>query len=651
MRLTQDAEMHLEDYNGVVNGNGISDIDEQIQNAKFRVAFAHAAVGFTLTAPKGRLIEANSAYCALTGYTLEELREHSFDQLVHPDDLEPNRVQVQSLLAGDIDSFVIQIRYKHKSGKTIWVQKSVSITKDEANKPEWVIALVEDITSRKEMETAMRLNKERLTRLHHTISDPELTDPERLAQMLRLGIEEFGLENGVIAEIADGRYHVVLADTPDGSVTAGFTCDARDAICTETLRRNDLLVIESLAQTDWRNHRAYSEFGAEIYFGVPLAVAGEIFGTLCYTSRMSRVDGFTTEDYEFLRLLAHTMSTEMTRQKHESALQASEERFRAAVGAVSDIIWTNNAEGQMDGVQLNWSSFTGQRQEDYQGFGWSKAVHPEDRQPTIEAWNLAVAKKRTFEFEHRVRRQDGQWRVCSIRAVPVLDITGKIREWAGVHTDITERKQQQQEIQELNVRLSLAMAESHHRIKNHLQMLSALVEMQSGEGETVSRTALTRMSQHIQSLASLHDVLTSTSKVQGETDMISVRETLDKMHPLLQASAGRRRMVFKVEEIQISLKQAGSFMLLVNELLSNAIKHGAGDIELNFSVWDNLLRLEVCNDGPGFAPDFDPKKAANMGLELIESLGRWDLRGEVTYENREQGGARVVLTFPLAKLH
>jgi len=141
------------------------------------------------------------------------------------------------------------------------------------------------------------------------------------------------------------------------------------------------------------------------------------------------------------------------------ALRASEERFRAAVSAVSDIIWTNNSEGKMEGAQPGWGAFTGQRQEDYQGYGWSTTVHPEDAQPTIDAWNLAVAEKRLFEFEHRVRRHDGEWRLCSIRAVPVLGPRGKIREWVGVHTDITERKQAEEQIRRLNAELEQRVVE------------------------------------------------------------------------------------------------------------------------------------------------------------------------------------------------
>jgi PAS domain S-box-containing protein len=76
-------------------------------------------------------------------------------------------------------------------------------------------------------------------------------------------------------------------------------------------------------------------------------------------------------------------------------------------------------------------SCTGQSEEAYQDYGWASAVHPDDAQPTIDAWNQAVAEKRTFEMEHRVRRHDGEWRNFSIRAVPVVQ-NGEIAEWVGV---------------------------------------------------------------------------------------------------------------------------------------------------------------------------------------------------------------------------
>ena len=106
-------------------------------------------------------------------------------------------------------------------------------------------------------------------------------------------------------------------------------------------------------------------------------------------------------------------------------LRESEQRFRAAIDAVEGILWTNNAAGEMEGEQPGWAALTGQTYDEYQGYGWSRAVHPDDTQPTIDAWKAAVAERRTFVFEHRVRRRDGQWRLFSIRAVPTFDANGR----------------------------------------------------------------------------------------------------------------------------------------------------------------------------------------------------------------------------------
>jgi len=145
------------------------------------------------------------------------------------------------------------------------------------------------------------------------------------------------------------------------------------------------------------------------------------------------------------------------REKAEAALRASEERFRAAVGISSSLLWTNNAEGMMQGEQPGWENFTGQKQAEYQGHGWTKAVHPDDAQPTLAAWGRAVTDKKLFEFEHRLRRADGEWRLCSIRAVPVVGSDGAIREWVGVHTDITEGQRDEEALRQAHHRLEIVL--------------------------------------------------------------------------------------------------------------------------------------------------------------------------------------------------
>ena len=140
-------------------------------------------------------------------------------------------------------------------------------------------------------------------------------------------------------------------------------------------------------------------------------------------------------------------------------LKESEQRFYAAINATEGIVWTNNAEGQMVGEQPGWSALTGQSLSEYEGFGWANAVHPDDAQSTINAWNDAVQHRKTFVFEHRVKSKNETWRRFSIRAIPLFNSDGSIREWVGVHTDITEQKKAEAAIRESEKRFRM-MAEN-----------------------------------------------------------------------------------------------------------------------------------------------------------------------------------------------
>lgn len=211
-----------------------------------------------------------------------------------------------------------------------------------------------------------------------------------------------------------------------------------------------------------------------------------------------------------------------------------------------------------------------------------------------------------------------------------------------------ELQQRQEEIHALNNRLQRAMAESHHRIKNNLQTLAAVVDMSIMDSpEQVPASVLKRLGQHIQTLASVHDLLTIEAKNRADFDSIDLMTALDRLSPMIRSTAGERPVRITAEEVRLPLTQSSAFLLLANELISNALKHGTGEVHLALSLEGDWARLEVTDDGPGFPSGFDPQMAANTGLELIDSISRHDLRGKLSYENRPEGGARVVVAFPV----
>lgn len=221
--------------------------------------------------------------------------------------------------------------------------------------------------------------------------------------------------------------------------------------------------------------------------------------------------------------------------------------------------------------------------------------------------------------------------------------------------DITDRKQAEDErnryvhqIEELNQRLQRAMGETHHRIKNSLQVITALVDLQSHRSEgNVSASDLQRLTQHVKGLAAIHDLLTLQSKETPLSTEISIHAALANLISTMQPMLADREIALHADPASLPVRLATGLTVLVNELLLNAIKHGRGGVFLTFTVAGDRGRLQIEDEGPGFPPDFDPVTSQNTGMELITSLAQWDLAGSVVYGNRPEGGACVTVEFPL----
>ena len=127
-------------------------------------------------------------------------------------------------------------------------------------------------------------------------------------------------------------------------------------------------------------------------------------------------------------------------------LRESEDRFRALVEAIGQLVWTTPPDGLVVDIP-QWRVYTGQSLKRVRGWGWLDAIHPDDRETVRQAWTHALATRSRYEVEYRLRRYDGVYRYFLVRAAPVLGPDGEIREWVGVHTDITERRTLEEALQ------------------------------------------------------------------------------------------------------------------------------------------------------------------------------------------------------------
>ena len=127
---------------------------------RFRGTFEQAAVGIAHVAPDGRWLHVNQQLCDIVGYTHSEMMQLTFQDITHPDDLDADLSQVQRMLDDEIETYAMEKRYQHKDGRYIWINLTVSLIRNDRHEPEYFISVIEDISSRKSIETMQNLNNE-----------------------------------------------------------------------------------------------------------------------------------------------------------------------------------------------------------------------------------------------------------------------------------------------------------------------------------------------------------------------------------------------------------------------------------------------------------------------------------------------------------
>jgi PAS domain S-box-containing protein len=128
--------------------------------ARFRSAFHESASGMSLVAPSGRWVMVNRTVCEITGYSEPELLAMTFQDITYPPDLNKDLDYAHKLLAGEIQTYRIDKRYIHKTGRLVWIDLTVSLVRDEQNQPLYFCSQFQDITARKETAAQLLAAKE-----------------------------------------------------------------------------------------------------------------------------------------------------------------------------------------------------------------------------------------------------------------------------------------------------------------------------------------------------------------------------------------------------------------------------------------------------------------------------------------------------------
>ncbi|HTG45414.1 MAG TPA: PAS domain S-box protein, partial [Verrucomicrobiae bacterium] len=379
----------------------------RLSEARFSSAFEDAPNGIALVSADGRWLKTNRALCNFLGYSEEELVTRSFLDFTFPADIELSQENVRRALGGELRSFQIEKRYIHKRGHIITGLVNISLVRDGQGHPSHFVSQIQDITERKLAETELRESNEKFHQLADNITDAFwIRSPDFSAvQYVSPAFEKIWGRSVESLKANPHQWEEFIFEEDRGRVLNAFSALRGEAPSLDIEYR----IVRPDGELRWVRVRGFQIRNA--------------------TDQLIRHLGVVTDITEW--------------RQATDALRASEEEFRTLSEAMPQIIWVTRPDGSTGYLNQQWLDYSGLTLEESVGRGWLQSFHPDDQQPTIEAWLKAAAAAAIFTIEARIRRADGVYRWWLCRSVPLKDATGRVLKWIGTSTDIDDLKQAQ----------------------------------------------------------------------------------------------------------------------------------------------------------------------------------------------------------------
>jgi PAS domain S-box-containing protein len=333
-----------------------------------------------------------------------------------------------------------------------------------------------------------------------------------------------------------------------------------------------------------------------------------------------------------LEALNTRLRLDITRRQHvEQELRESQASLQALLDHTTAIIYLMDPEGRFLLINRQFEQLFHVTKAQVVGQPL-EAVFTGDFAAAFRANNLQVlAAGMAQEFEEQAPHDDGLHTYLSIK-VPLCDATGSPYALCGISTDITERKRVEEELKAALAEKEVLLKEVYHRIKNNLQIISSLLDLQADTvADPQMRLLFEDSQQRIQAVALIHESLYQAGNVGRIPAAEYVHRLSTQVFQAYAPPGDRITLKVQADPLWIEAQQAIPCGLIINELLSNSLKYAfpddqSGEIDITLrAVPDGQVVMTVCDTGVGFPADVDFRHTESLGLQLVclltEQLG------------------------------
>jgi PAS domain S-box-containing protein len=589
---------------------------------RFRTAFEFAPIGIALTNRQGNLFASNRAFQQIIGYTAQELQNQSLIQFTAPSDRADDCTLLEELLAGKRTHVSREQRFERKDGCLVWGNVSVSAVCDAKGAFQHAIVMIQDITAQKQVQLELQNAHDELEK-RVAERTAELVQANTLLQQeiaeRKQAQEELKAQKGFLQTVIDTNPNIIFVKDIEGKYVLvnqafadfyGITIEEMIGLTDSEFNPNqadieryiaqDREVFTTLQQQFIPEEACHSSIGLMRWFQTTKKPLFSSNGQVC---------------------LVLGVCTDITERKHaQEALRLSEARFRVAIDNLPNIFVIYDAQRRIQFVNALGLKHSRKSLEEHLG------------KIDEEIWSHEVTKHYLPILKRTVETQTIQTGECTIALphtdtltfivsyVPLLNEQGEIEQILAITHDITERQQAETHIKQSLQEKEVLLQEIHHRVKNNLQVISSLLDLQSQHIDNPAMLEVFREScNRVRSMALIHEQLYQSQNCARINFSDYIKQLTNYLFQSYSMHAGDIILELDIEEVTLNINTAIPCGLIISELVSNCLKYAfpqgnSGIIQIALrSDADNHLTLIVKDNGIGFP--------ANWGLKSVKSLG------------------------------
>ena len=339
------------------------------------------------------------------------------------------------------------------------------------------------------------------------------------------------------------------------------------------------------------------------------------------------------------------------RKRLEIVLQKSELRFRLAFEDAANGMAIVSTEGNFLKVNHSLCEILGFNEQELMSFTFQKITHAEDLKTDLKYLDrLLEGQINSCQFEKRYIHKLGHvvWVVLSVSLV--RNFQNKPQNFIVQIQNVSDRKKAETQIAKSLEEKEVMLQEIHHRVKNNLQVICSLLNLQSRclKDEKIIK-AFKETQNRVRSMALVHEQLYQSTDLSQIALVDYIKQLTNNLFRAYSITS-QVKCITEIEEFYLDLDTAVPCGLIINEIVSNALKYAfdsqqKGKIVIKaFASQENVLVLSIEDDGKGFDSNLDLKKRKSLGLKLVTSLVQ-QLQGELQIESKIDLGTKFIFTF------